>query len=140
MLYTNPRGSTSYGEAFAEAGDQPAQLRVETHEDVILTRYRFSGMPWDSPEEYAKRSPITYVGNVTTPTMLVTGELDYRTPSSEAEQLYQALTLRMVPTAMVRFPDAPHDNSAKPSNMMAKVAYVAAWLDRYRGEAGRAVP
>jgi dipeptidyl aminopeptidase/acylaminoacyl peptidase len=85
-----------------------------------------------------QRSPITYVGNVTTPTMVMTGELDYRSPSWEAEQFYEGLRLRRIPTAMVRFPDAPHDISAKPSNMMAKVAYILGWFERYRtGSPGR---
>ena len=64
--------------------------------------------------------------------MLVTGEVDYRTPSSEAEQFYEALKLRHVPTAMVRIPDASHEIASKPSNMMALVAYITAWFDRYR--------
>jgi acylaminoacyl-peptidase len=113
---------------------------LTSDEDALFTRYWFPGFPWDNAEQYAKRSPITYVGNVTTPTMLVTGEVDYRTPSSEAEQFYEALKLRKVPTAMVRFPDAPHEISAKPSNMMAKVAYIVGWLDKYRNDPGRAVP
>jgi dipeptidyl aminopeptidase/acylaminoacyl peptidase len=68
------------------------------------------------------------VGNVKTPTMLMTGEVDYRTPSSEAEQFYQALKLRKVDTALVRVPNASHDISARPSLLNAKTAYVLAWL------------
>ena len=71
-----------------------------------------------------RRSPLSYVGNVKTPTRLMTGKVDYRTPSSDAEQFYTALQLRKVPSAMVRMPNASHDISAKPSHMMAKVAYI----------------
>ena len=86
-----------------------------------------------------RRSPLSHVGNVKTPTMLMTGEVDYRTPSSDAEQFYTALQLRKVPSAMVRVPNASHDISAKPSNMMAKVAYILGWFERYGG-AGAVAP
>ena len=82
-----------------------------------------------------KRSPISYVGNVTTPTMLITGEVDYRTPISESEQFYEALKLRKVPAALVRVPDASHDISAVPSHMMAKVAYMLGWFEKYHAPA-----
>lgn len=95
--------------------------------------YWFKGPPWEHVESYVKRSPISYVGNVKTPTMVMTGEVDYRTPSSEAEQFYEALKLRKVPTTMIRIPDASHEIAAKPSNMMAKVAYILGWFRRYGG-------
>jgi dipeptidyl aminopeptidase/acylaminoacyl peptidase len=91
-------------------------------------RYWFDGFPWDNVDGYWKRSPLAYVGSVTTPTMLMTGESDYRTPSTEAEQFYEALKLRKVDTALVRVPNASHDISARPSLLIAKVAYVLAWL------------
>ena len=78
-----------------------------------------------------KRSPISYVGNVKTPTMLLTGEADYRTPISETEQFYQALKLQGVDTAMVRIPDASHGITKRPSNLMAKVAYIQWWFDKH---------
>ena len=91
-------------------------------------RYWFDGFPWDNVEAYWKRSPLAYVGNVQTPTMLMTGEVDYRTPSSEAEQFYEALKLRKMDTALVRVPNASHDISARPSLLIDKVAYVLAWF------------
>jgi acylaminoacyl-peptidase len=97
--------------------------------------YWFGAMPWDDLQGYMRRSPLSYVGNVKTPTMMMTGEVDYRTPSSDAEQFYTALQLRNVPSAMVRVPDASHDISGKPSNMMAKVAYILGWFERYGGAA-----
>ncbi|MEO1336790.1 MAG: S9 family peptidase, partial [Myxococcota bacterium] len=69
-------------------------------------QYWFSGLPWDKPEEYRRRSPLYLAGNVSTPTMVLTGEADYRTPTSEAEQFYLALKLRKVETMMVRIPGA----------------------------------
>ncbi|GAA68007.1 S9 family peptidase [Pseudoalteromonas sp. BSi20429] len=93
--------------------------------------YWFPGKPWDHIEHYMKRSPISYVGNVKTPTMLLTGESDYRTPISETEQFYQALKLQGVDTAMVRIPNASHGITARPSNLMTKVAYIQWWFDKH---------
>ena len=93
--------------------------------------YWFPGKPWEHMEHYMKRSPISYVGNVTTPTMLLTGEADYRTPISETEQYYQALKLQGVDTAMVRIPDASHGITRRPSNLLNKVAYIQWWFDKH---------
>jgi dipeptidyl aminopeptidase/acylaminoacyl peptidase len=189
VLYMNPRGSTGYGEAFANlihhdypdkdfddlmsgvdavigrgyidsqrlfvtggSGGGVLTAWIVGHTDrfraavvvkpvinwtsFVLTadqsnyfyRYWFGEFPWDNVQAYWRRSPLAYVGNVHTPTMLMTGEADYRTPSSEAEQFYQALKLRKVDTALVRIPNAPHDISARPSLLIDKVAYVLAWL------------
>lgn len=92
----------------------------------------FTKMPWEDAGHYMKLSPISYVGNVTTPTMLITGEADHRTPSAEAEQFYQALKLRNIDTAMVRIPDAPHGIYKRPSNLMSKVAHILWWFEQYK--------
>jgi acylaminoacyl-peptidase len=100
----------------------------------IGVKYWFPGFPWNHRHNYIKRSPITYAGHVTTPTMLITGGADYIAPSEEAVQFYRALKLRKVPTVLVRIPDAPHRIEAKPSNLMAKVAYILGWFDRYKAK------
>jgi len=93
--------------------------------------HQFPGPPWEEFEHYWKRSPLSLVGNVTTPTLLITGENDYRTPISETEQYYQALKLRRVDTVMVRVPDSPHGIAGKPSRMIAKIDNILAWFERY---------
>ena len=189
VLYLNPRGSTGYGEEFADlihhdypdkdfddlmsgvdavlgkgyidpdrlfvtggSGGGVLTAWIVGHTDrfraavvvkpvinwtsFVLTadlsnyfyRYWFAGFPWDDEQAYWKRSPLAYVGNVHTPTMLMTGEADYRTPSGEAEQFYEALKLRRIDTALVRVPHAPHDISSRPSLLIAKVAYVLGWF------------
>lgn len=95
-------------------------------------KYWFPNKPWEDPENYLKRSPLSYVGNVTTPTMLLTGEEDYRTPIAESEQFYSALKLQKVETALVRIPGASHGIADKPSNLVAKIAAVLAWFEKYR--------
>ena len=105
----------------------------------VFHKYWFSAPPWEDPEQYLRRSPLSYVGNVTTPTMLLTGEVDYRTPMSESEQFYQALKLREVDTALVRIPGASHGIARRPSQLIAKVAHVLGWFERYSDEAGPTV-
>ncbi len=90
------------------------------------------GVRWEEPEEYWSRSPLSLVGNVTTPTMLLTGESDLRTPMAETEQYYQALKLRGIDTAVVRIPGAVHSIATLPSQLMAKVAAILAWFEQYR--------
>ncbi len=194
VLYTNPRGSTSYGEAFANEIDKkypgndyddlissvdaaiakgfvdPNRLYVTggsgggvltswivgktnrfkaaaTQKPVInwssqvltadgyvgMTKNWFGKMPWEDPQGYWARSPLSLVGNVTTPTLVVVGEEDLRTPVTEAEQYYQALQLKGVPTALVRVPGAGHGGlAARPSQSAAKAAAILAWFDRYK--------
>ncbi len=96
--------------------------------------HQFPGPPWEEYEHYWRRSPLSLVGNVTTPTMLITGEEDYRTPISETEQFYQALKLRRIDTVMVRVPGSPHGIAGRPSRLIAKVDNVLAWFARYRGD------
>lgn len=193
VLYTNPRGSTSYGEEFGDlihhaypsqdyddlmsgvdaviaqgyidkdnlfvtggsgGGVLTAWIIGKTGRfraavvgkpvinwfSFVLTadiypffnRYWFPGPPWEHLEHYMKRSPISLVGNVTTPTMILTGEADHRTPMSESEQLYQALKLRKIDTALVRVPGAAHDIAARPSHQIAQVAYMLEWFETHR--------
>ncbi len=100
-----------------------------------FTEYWFDGMPWDNPENYARRSPLRYVDKVATPTMMIVGDDDHRTPASEAEQFYQALKLRKIDTAMVRIPGASHEINARPSNMIAQVLNSIAWFEKHRANA-----
>ena len=99
---------------------------------TFFYRYWFPGFPWEHPEQYLRRSPISLVGSVTTPTMVITGEEDYRTPISESEQFYQALKLRKVDTMLVRIPGSSHAIVARPSNMMRKVAHILKWFETHR--------
>jgi dipeptidyl aminopeptidase/acylaminoacyl peptidase len=94
--------------------------------------HQFPGPPWEHLEHYWKRSPLSLMGNVTTPTMLLTGEDDRRTPISETEQFYQALRLRGVDSAMVRLPDTSHGIASRPSRLISKVDHILAWFERYR--------
>jgi acylaminoacyl-peptidase len=100
----------------------------------FFVKYWFSAPPWEVPEEYFARSPLSLVGNVTTPTMLLTGEQDWRTPISQAEEYYQALKLRGVDTALVRIPDSSHALADRPSQLIAKVLHILKWFELHGGE------
>ena len=193
VLYTNPRGSTSYGGEFgnlihhAYPGDDffdlnsgvdavvakgyvdPNQLYVTGGSGGgVLTcwmigrtpRFRaavtvypvinwysfvltsdignwtvnhwFPGFPWDHVEHYEKRSLLSVVKNVKTPTMVLTGEADYRTPMSDSEQYYQALKLLGVESVLVRVPDEPHGIQVRPSHHMSKILHIVGWFDQHR--------
>jgi dipeptidyl aminopeptidase/acylaminoacyl peptidase len=195
VLYTNPRGSTSYGDAFANEihhnypGEDYDDLMsgvdavidrgyIDTEQLFVtggsgggvlsswivgntdrfaaavvakpvinwiseslysdihrtIPGYWFEKYAWEDPMEYWRRSPLSLVGNVTTPTMLMTGESDHRTPIPEAEQYYQALKLRKVDSALVRVPEASHGIAGRPSHQIAKVDNILAWFGKYRKE------
>ena len=93
---------------------------------------RYPGQPWENFETYWKFSPISLVGNIETPTMVMVGMDDLRTPPSEAKQLYHALKLRKIETVLVEIPEASHGIASRPSNLITKVAHTLAWLNKYR--------
>jgi dipeptidyl aminopeptidase/acylaminoacyl peptidase len=100
---------------------------------AIFSRYWFGHYPWEDPQGFWNRSPLSLVGNVQTPTLVVVGSEDYRTPVSESEQYYTALQLRGVPTALVKVPGASHGGIAsRPSQSGAKAGAILAWFQRYR--------
>ncbi|MEO1014100.1 MAG: S9 family peptidase [Pseudomonadota bacterium] len=98
---------------------------------IYQSRHQFPGLPWEEFEHYWARSPLSLAGNVTTPTMLMTGEEDYRTPITESEQFYQALTLRGIDTVLVRVPGSGHGIAGRPSRLINKVEHTLAWFARY---------
>jgi dipeptidyl aminopeptidase/acylaminoacyl peptidase len=105
---------------------------LTTDISILGSQYWFPGPPWEYSDQYMKRSVISQVGNVTTPTMLMTGEADYRTPISEAEQFYTALKLRKIEAVLVRVPGEPHGVSVRPSHQVAKTTYVLEWFNKHR--------
>ncbi|MGI9628223.1 MAG: alpha/beta hydrolase family protein, partial [Longimicrobiales bacterium] len=92
----------------------------------------FEQYPWDDPSEHLRRSPLMYVGNVSTPTMLMTGEGDLRTPMPQTEEFYQALRVLKVPTTMVRFKNEWHGTSSTPSNFLRTQIYLRSWFDKHK--------
>lgn len=96
-----------------------------------VSRHWFRAQPWEQPEEYWRRSPLSIVANVKTPTMVMVGEADWRTPAWEAEQYYTALKVQKVDTALVRIPGASHLIAARPSQLIAKVDNIMGWFGKY---------
>lgn len=194
VLYTNPRGSTSYGQDFGNIiqynypGDDHKDLMLGVDEVLkrgyvdanklgvtggsgggVLTNWAvgktnrfkaavsqrsisdwagfwytadftlfqptwFKAAPWEDPEDFVKRSPITYVKNVTTPMMFIEGEADWRTPPNEGgEQMFRALKYRKIPTVMVRFPNESHElsRSGAPWHRVERLQHILNWFDIY---------
>jgi acylaminoacyl-peptidase len=199
VLYTNPRGSTSYGEEFGNLihhsypGDDfydlnsgvdaviakgyvdPENLYVTggsgggvltawmighttrfrgavvqfpvinwysfaLTSDIpsVVNKYWFPAAPWDSVDQYHRRSLTSIVNKVKTPTMIITGEADYRTPMSESEQYFQALKISGVDAVLVKVPEEPHGITRRPSHHMQKIAYIQGWMDLQRSKPKRA--
>jgi len=195
VLYSNPRGSTSYGEEFgnlihhAYPGDDFYDLNSGVdaviaqgyvdEENLFVTGgsgggvltawmigntdrfkaavsfypvinwyswaltadmaaygvdYWFPGLPWDNVEHYESRSLLSVVENVKTPTLIMTGEEDWRTPMSESEQYYKALKLLGVEAVLVRVPGESHGIWGRPSHGISKMTTVKGWFDKYREE------
>ena len=193
VFYPNPRGSTGYGEGFADllyrnypgedyddvlAGvDHVVDLGIAHPDSLYVTggsaggimtawivgktdrfraavvakpvvnwisktlvadnyfgyaNSRYEGQPYENPMHYWQFSPLSLVADVETPTMVVVGTDDLRTPPSEAKQLYHALKLEGVPTALVELPGASHGIANRPSQLVQKVMYTLGWFERYR--------
>jgi dipeptidyl aminopeptidase/acylaminoacyl peptidase len=91
-----------------------------------------SSLPWENPSLYLKQSPIFYAKNFRTPTMVLCGEEDLRTPIAESEELYFALKARKVPAVLVRIPKEPHGiRGAFPSHRIAKMEHILGWLEKW---------
>jgi dipeptidyl aminopeptidase/acylaminoacyl peptidase len=94
----------------------------------------FRGAPWEEEADFKARSPITYIKNMNTPTMLVEGDADLRTPPADGgEQMFRALKYRHIPTVMVRFPGESHElsRSGKPTHRVERLQHIVGWMDKY---------
>jgi dipeptidyl aminopeptidase/acylaminoacyl peptidase len=194
VLYTNPRGSTSYGQDFGNViqynypGDDYKDLMVGVDEMLkkgyidetrlgvtggsgggVLTNWTvghttrfkaavsqrsiadwagfwytadftlftptwFKAAPWEDPQDFTARSPITFIKNITTPMMFIEGEADYRTPPGEGgEVMFRALKYRKIPTAMIRFPNESHElsRSGQPWRRIERLQHIVNWFDKY---------
>lgn len=104
-----------------------------TADITVWGYYRYEGYPWTNPDKYLEHSPLMYVENVTTPTILMTGELDLRTPMAQTEEYYQALKQVGVPTKMIRFHGEYHGTGSIPSNFMRTQLYLMKWFQEWGG-------
>lgn len=92
---------------------------------------QFRKYPWEDPKEHFERSPLSYVGNVRTPTMVMTGEADLRTPMSQSEEYYRALKIQKKETLLVRMPEEFH-GWRRPSHQLLQQLYLLAWFEKFR--------
>ncbi len=191
-VYVNPRGSTGYGEEFAQAIDRAYPGHdyddlMSVVDDLVARNYvdsdrlfvtggsgggiltawivtrtdRFAAAasvkpvinwmtmamasdisqyvrrhwiredPWTNPEAFLSLSPISYVDQIVTPTLVMVGEEDWRTPAWEAEQFYTALKMNDVETALIRVPGASHYIAGRPSRLIAKTDNIMGWFAKF---------
>jgi acylaminoacyl-peptidase len=95
--------------------------------------WEYPGEPWENPEFYLQRSPITYVRQIRTPLLIIHSENDFRCPVEQAEQLFVALRKQGTPTLLVRFPNESHDLSrtGQPKHRAERLRHILAWLRTY---------
>jgi dipeptidyl aminopeptidase/acylaminoacyl peptidase len=193
VLYTNPRGSTSYGQEFANIiqfkypGDDYHDLMAgvdhviargcvdesrmgvtggsggglltnwiitKTHRfktaitqrcvsewatmwyscDFAMMRPTwFRAAPFEDPQDFAQRSPATFIDRIQTPLMVLHSEEDWRTPIGQGEIMFRGLKQRGIPTVMVRFPGESHELSR--SGMLARRVqnqqHIRRWFDHW---------
>jgi len=191
VLYTNPRGSTGYGEAFSQAinhaypsvdyddlmagvdavidmgfvdkarmyvggcsgggvlsswvighTDRFAAAAVRCpvtnwismagQTDIPYFTHSFFEKPyWEDPSRWLQQSSVMYVDEVTTPTLVMTGVEDLRTPMPQSEEYYAALKMLGVPSRLLRFNEEYHGTGAKPSNYMRTILYMMSWYNEH---------
>jgi len=105
-----------------------------TADFTLFTPFWFRGAPWEQEADFKARSPITYVGKITTPLMLIEGESDFRTPpGAGGEQMFRALKYLHKTAVMVRFPGETHElsRSGKPVHRVERLQHIVAWFDKY---------
>jgi dipeptidyl aminopeptidase/acylaminoacyl peptidase len=105
-----------------------------TADFTLFQQSWFRGAPWEDPQDFARRSPITHAAKITTPLMLIEGEVDWRTPASAGgEMMFRALKYMKKPVVMVRFPDESHElsRSGQPWHRVERLQHIVAWFDKY---------
>jgi dipeptidyl aminopeptidase/acylaminoacyl peptidase len=112
-------------------------LSFAGHTDIPLFTYSFFRKPfWEDPSDWLAHSSLMSVGRVTTPTLLMTGVLDRRTPMPQTEEYYAALKMRGVPTKLLQFNEEYHGTGSKPSNYIRTQLYMMSWFNKYTRAAG----
>ncbi|MBE3589904.1 MAG: S9 family peptidase [Firmicutes bacterium] len=109
----------------------------------------WGGTPWEQPENHRRQSPITYAGNMRTPTLILHAEEDFRCLIEQGEQLYVALKKQRVESVFVRYPEENHEmsRSGRPWHRVHRLRQIVGWFaERLRpegeaaGGAGAAAP
>jgi dipeptidyl aminopeptidase/acylaminoacyl peptidase len=101
--------------------------------DIPMFGYTFFKKPfWEDPTDWLSHSSLMSVGKVTTPTLLMTGALDRRTPMPQTEEYYAALKMRGVPAALLQFEGEYHGTGSKPSNFIRTQLYMMSWFQKYK--------
>jgi dipeptidyl aminopeptidase/acylaminoacyl peptidase len=112
-------------------------MSMAGHTDIPLFTYSFFKKPfWEDPSDWLAHSSLMTVGKVTTPTLLMTGVLDRRTPMPQTEEYYAALKVKGVPVKLLQFNEEYHGTGSKPSNYIRTQLYMMSWFNKYSRQSG----
>ena len=114
------------------AGVYDLRSEAGTTEELWFPKWEFQGLPWENPDMYERWSPSNpdRVRKFKTPTLVTQGELDYRVPVGQGQQLFTALQEQKVPSKLILFPDEGHW-ILKPQNSQLWYENVLSWLNEY---------
>jgi len=119
---------------FKAAGVIAGAVELASHfgqSDIHRYRaYDFEGYPWETPENWKRSSPYTYIRNAKTPTQILIGENDPRVPYPQGQQLYTALMSLGVPVEFVHYPREGH-GLREPRHRADQFMRQLAWWDRW---------
>ncbi|MGA8029323.1 MAG: S9 family peptidase [Bryobacteraceae bacterium] len=114
----------------SHAGVFDLRSEAGTTEELWFPKWEFQGFPWENADLYEKWSPSSYVKNFKTPTLVTHGELDYRVPIGQGEQLFTSLQEMKIPSKLVQFPEEGHW-ILKPQDSQFWYSTVLDWLREY---------
>ncbi|MFA6362758.1 alpha/beta fold hydrolase [Methanoregula sp.] len=101
-----------------------------TREGLDMTPLYFGTEYWNDWDYYSERSPVRHIGNVSTPTLIVTDKEDAQVPPGQGRQFYTGLTKRGIPTQLVIYPRAAHFPT-EPQQVRDLWLREIDWMNRY---------
>jgi dipeptidyl aminopeptidase/acylaminoacyl peptidase len=120
----------SFKALVSHAGVYDLASETGSTEELWFPKWEYQGFPWENPAMYEKWSPSSFVKKFKTPTLVTHGELDYRVPIGQGQQLFTALQEMKVASKLVQFPDEGHW-ILKPQNSQFWYQTVIDWLNQY---------
>lgn len=103
--------------------------------DTYHSNEKQLGVPWEEPDLYWESSPIAHVADVSTPTLIIHSENDYRVPIHNADVLYRFLKKNGVETEFVRYPRETHElsRSGEPAHVIDRLERILDWFTDHGG-------
>ena len=126
--------TTRFAAAVSQRGVYTLPAFVGTTDIPSFIENEFGAWPWQDYAHLWERSPLRYAPQITTPTLIIHSENDYRVPLSEAEQLFLAIRKATdTPVRLLQFPRDGHElsRSGEPRHRVQRLQAMVEWFDRY---------